>query len=53
MKSNAAEGKATKTGGEGVSKGLPIMERAGRRVKRRSENIITLDVRDGRVDKLV
>ena len=41
LKSKAAVGKATKTGGEGMSKGLPIMER-GARAKRRRENIITL-----------
>ena len=40
LKSKATVGKATKTGGEGMSKGLPIMER-GKRAKRR--NIITLD----------
>ena len=54
LKSKAAVGKATKTGGEGMSKGLPIMER-GRRVKRR--NIITPDQchkqEDRRVDELI
>ena len=54
LKSKAAVGKATKTGGEGMSKGLPIMER-GTRAKR--GNIITLDQchkqENRRVDELI